>query len=280
MFRALSASSEFVSYGTYVAVDDELWAVTPNDDRICKDDRGGDLELVHVSARHGYRMFRIAREVPDTTHEVPTEFPTHALAYPCVVGDTLTVGFSHWLVRRDGSCVPRFVQLADPRKNGMPVISKKFGTFMGVYICASWFDAPSTMVPCDLFRRVVATEEWRKDDTALESVWSLEHAKTTLKPPRALELDDRIVAETKDGKAKWVGDAVPRRVVYETECRHLKKSFEDVVSELETGSRELEWADGSKLAFQNVVAHGFALRPRTRHAPEVVETTWPCDDWR
>jgi hypothetical protein len=207
------------------------------------------------------------------------------------------MGFSHWFVRADDACVPRFAQTADPRKNGMPVVSRKHGTFMGVYCVKDWFEGPSCVVPCDLFREDCALDddsEFRTNDLIKENQRNTTDTRSSNLPARAIELDDRIVVETRDGRAKWVGDVKPRRVVREREEKYVRASFKDLVRDMERGETRVRWDDDVVITIRNPPnTHGFALRMAyaeaaaskasadvaTRASTEN-EDEFPCESWK
>ena len=110
---------------------------------------GEELILQNVSKRHGYRVFLDMSETEAEAYDVSAGIPPEAFTQPCSVGGKL-MAFAHWMARSDNRYEFRFLQASDPRRNGMPVLCKVTGAFVGMYVGSTWFDGPGRCVPCDL----------------------------------------------------------------------------------------------------------------------------------
>ena len=254
MIRISDSRGEFVCFGVRVRKGEndggDTFVVAPDLRNATHDsETGEELILQNVSKRHGYRVFLDMSETEAEAYDVSAGIPPEAFTQPCSVGGKL-MAFAHWMARSDNRYEFRFLQASDPRRNGMPVLCKVTGAFVGMYVGSTWFDGPGRCVPCDLMLGGAL------DEPALEE--------------RLLDIQ--------------LANNAPRRVVHENETRYLKLRFEEVVGALEKGAQELEWSDGRAFEVEEVICHGFRLQQiRTEEKrSEVVSKKkyeFPCQDW-
>lgn len=250
MLRAFDANGRFVAYGTYIQWDSgATYGAFPDDAEAVKDDAGNELVAAKRSVAYGFKLCPLHR--PDLQ---PFGLACVASdAHVCTVGDPDDVldvlGFVCWHVASRSSCRIRFAQCGDPRLNGAPVLHRKSKTLVGVYMVNSWTEeTKAECVPCDLLANApIPGWDPRRQDVEAEIAagWG-EEAASSLKIPRAIEINDWVFAESYDHRAKWVTHVfADREFVYEDECRYLMDPFADVVRKIESGERQLRWSNGA-----------------------------------
>jgi hypothetical protein len=259
----------------------DAFVVAPDMREATHAESGESLRLLNVSKRHGYRVFAWTSD--SDALEAEDELPHEAFTAPCLVGES-AAAFSHWFVRADGRWEFRFVQSSDPRRNGMPVLSKTTGAWIGMYVASTWFDGPGRCVPVDALlgcSRVSPPE--READVALEREWDASREGPCALPFRGFEIGDYVFAETREGKCRWVANNRPRKVVLENECRYLSAGFEDAKRRY-LRNESLAWMDGRPVVGQKRGSYGFHEDDDDEEEEEEEEeskapTTWPCEDW-
>jgi hypothetical protein len=277
MIPVCDAQGRWLCFGIRARRGDERFVATP-------DVRGGVVrgELVNISKRHGFRLYSVEDD-GEECHEAAS-MPKELFKAPLLVGDESVAVASHWYAREDGRFELWLVQKSDPRKNGMPVVSKVTGALVGMYAASSWFETQARVVPVDVMfgcERLEMVE--RAADVELEREWDAAREGPCVQVGRAMQIDGKFFAETRQGQCKWVGDDRHRRLVRENECRYLLNTFNEAIRALKLGSSCLSWSDGSVLSVQgDCRAFGFDLRDAEEEEepkPPHKKRQFPCQPW-
>lgn len=236
-----------MSYGTLVR--DEIgntFAVVPDYVDPKTDGYGRRLELVRCSTRHGYRMYVVHDVLEDSSDAflIPTALQPAATESICVVGGKKSLAFAHWFVSESDTWTIRFAQLADPRLNGLPVTSRKGGSFVGVYMTRSWFNEPAACIASDLFcgPDENVCKNVRASDVTIERDTTNLQTPTRVLPPRGLVIGDFVFCETPDKRARRVATQTPRLIVRHDDPVFLTSTFAHALR-----SSTHTWCDGTTL---------------------------------